>query len=68
MIMIEKDRDVSKLSREEAAEWIKTRCKNCDIQLYCNGRDSGECNKKVDSLVNKYKKNCKEKLYKSVIP
>lgn len=53
--MIEKNRNVSELTRKEAADWIMTRCMNCDIQLYCSGRDSADCNKKVDALVDKYK-------------
>lgn len=54
--MIGKNIDVTNFTREEAVNYIKTRCNNCDIRINCNGNDSAQCNAKIKYLMDKYKK------------
>ena len=48
--------DVTTFDREQAYDYILNRCKNCERQLDCTGKESKECNEKVLYLVTKYRK------------
>lgn len=47
--------DVTKMDRFQAYDYIKNRCDDCENFFYCNGKESQECNKKVEYLVEKFK-------------
>lgn len=53
--MIGRDVDVTNFTREQAVDFIRNSCRECDIKLHCNGADSKKCNDKVEYLVTKYK-------------
>ena len=52
--MIGKLIDVTNFNRQEAVEFIRTRCTDCDIYYFCNGADAEICNDKVDYLLGKF--------------
>ena len=54
--MIGRDIDVTNFTKEQAVDFIRNSCSECDIKLNCNGYDSQKCNDKITYLVNKYKK------------
>ena len=47
--------DVTKLTREQAYNYIMNRCKECERNMSCTGKEAYACNDKVSYLVNKYK-------------
>jgi len=46
--------DVTNMDRIQAYDYILNRCDNCENFFYCNGKESQECNEKVQYLVEKY--------------
>ena len=52
--MIGKLIDVTNFNRQEAVEFIRTRCTDCDIYYFCNGADAEICNDKVDYILEKF--------------
>lgn len=60
--MIGKLIDVTNFNRQEAVEFIRTRCTDCDIYYFCNGADAEVCNDKVDYLLEKFGRKSKGEL------
>lgn len=54
--MIGKLVDVTNFNRQQAVEFIRTRCTDCDIYHWCNGADAKICNDKVDYLLDKFRR------------
>ena len=54
--MIGKPIDVTNFNRQEAVEFIRMRCTDCDIYYFCNGADVEICNDKVDYLLDKFRR------------
>lgn len=52
--MVGKLIDVTNFNPQEAVEFIRMRCTNCDIYYFCNGADAKICNDKVDYLLEKF--------------
>lgn len=46
--MIGKLIDVTNFNRQEAVEFLRMRCTDCDIYYFCNRADAKICNDKVD--------------------
>lgn len=61
--MIGKLIDVTNFNRQEAVEFIRTRCTDCDIYYFCNGADAKICNDKVDYLLEKFRRKSKGEKY-----
>lgn len=57
--MIGKLIDVTNFNRQEAVEFIRMRCTDCNIYYFCNGADAKICNDKVDYLLEKFRRNSK---------
>lgn len=60
--MIGKPIDVTNFNRQEAVEFIRMRCTDCDIYYFCNGADAEICNDKVDYLLEKFGRKSKGEL------
>lgn len=60
--MIGKLIDVTNFNRQEAVEFIRMRCTDCDIYYFCNGADAEICNDKVDYLLEKFGRKSKGEL------
>lgn len=54
--MIGKLVDVTNFNRQQAFEFITTKCTECDIYYFCNGADAEICNDKVDYLLDKFRR------------
>ena len=59
--MIGKLIDVTNFNRQEAVEFIMTKCTECDIYYFCNGADAEICNDKVDYLLDKFRREEEQK-------
>ena len=59
--MIGKLIDVTNFNRQEAVEFIRMRCTDCDIYYFCNGADAEICNDKVDYLLENLEERAKER-------
>lgn len=53
--MIGKDINVIDFTKEQAIDFIKYSCKNCEIRKTCNKMDGRKCEKKIDYLIDKFK-------------
>lgn len=60
--MIGKLIDVTNFNRQEAVEFIRMRCTDCDIYYFCNDADAEICNDKVDYLLEKFGRKSKGEL------
>ena len=58
--MIGKLIDVTNFNRQEAVEFLRMRCTDCDIYYFCNRADAKICNDKVDQLLEKFRRKSKE--------
>lgn len=47
---------IQNMNREQAADYIKNKCRDCDKQIHCTGYDAEKCNKNVTYLLDKYQK------------
>ena len=45
---------IQNMSREQAADYVQNKCRDCDKQIYCSGNDAKKCNDNVSYLLEKY--------------
>lgn len=64
--MIGKLIDVTNFNRQQAFEFIATKCTECDIYSFCNSADAKICNDKVDYLLEKIRREEEQKNQKDV--
>lgn len=58
--MYNKFTDVTTFTREQAVDYIKNHCRDCEIRMNCSGYDSMQCQTKIEYLLDKYESNLKE--------